>query len=62
MTSSASPVSDPAKFAIGLVWAIAMVLVYNVLTETAPLLPGSETTHGYEVQLFTWIPAYLSLP
>jgi NADH-quinone oxidoreductase subunit L len=43
--------------AIGLVWAIAMVLVYNVLTETAPLLPGSETTHGYEVQLFTWIPA-----
>src|SRR5262245_4929361 len=43
--------------AIGLVWAIAMVLVYNVLTETAPLLPGSETTHGYEVHLFTWIPA-----
>src|SRR5689334_4579964 len=43
--------------AIGLVWVIAMILVTNVLTETAPLLPGSETTHGYEVQLFTWIPA-----
>jgi NADH-quinone oxidoreductase subunit L len=43
--------------AIGIVWAIAMLLVYNVLTDTAPLLPGSETTHGYEVQLFTWIPA-----
>jgi NADH-quinone oxidoreductase subunit L len=43
--------------AIGLVWAIAMVLIYNVLTETAPLLPGSDTTHGYEVHLFTWIPA-----
>jgi NADH-quinone oxidoreductase subunit L len=43
--------------AIGLVWVIAMVVVYNVLTNTAPLLPGSETTRGYEVHLFTWIPA-----
>ena len=34
-----------------------MGLVYDVLTEAAPLLPGSETTHGYEVHWFTWIPA-----
>jgi NADH-quinone oxidoreductase subunit L len=43
--------------AIFLVWVIAMALCYEVLTESAPLLPGSQTTHGYEVQLFTWIPA-----
>jgi len=43
--------------AIFLVWVIAMALCYQVLTESAPLLPGSQTTHGYEVQLFTWIPA-----
>jgi len=43
--------------AIFVVWVIAMGLVYEVLTETAPLLPGSETTHGYEVEWFTWIPA-----
>jgi NADH-quinone oxidoreductase subunit L len=43
--------------AIFVVWVIAMGLVYEVLTEAAPLLPGSETTHGYEVHLFTWIPA-----
>jgi NADH-quinone oxidoreductase subunit L len=43
--------------AILVVWVIAMGLCYEVLTETAPLLPGSETTHGYEVHLFTWIPA-----
>src|SRR6478736_3203202 len=43
--------------AIFVVWVIAMALVVQVLTETAPLLPGSTTTHGYEVHLFTWIPA-----
>ena len=43
--------------AIFVVWVIAMALVVQVLTETAPLLPGSETIHGYEVHLFTWIPA-----
>jgi NADH-quinone oxidoreductase subunit L len=43
--------------AIFVVWVIAMALCYEVLTESAPLLPGSQTTHGYEVQLFTWIPA-----
>ena len=40
-----------------MVWVIAMGLVYDVLTEAAPLLPGSETTHGYEMHWFTWIPA-----
>src|SRR6476660_1598200 len=39
------------------VWVIAMALVVNVLTGTAPLLPGSETSHGYVVHWFTWIPA-----
>ena len=34
-----------------------MGLVFDVLTEAAPLLPGSETTHGYESHWFTWIPA-----
>jgi NADH-quinone oxidoreductase subunit L len=43
--------------AIFVVWVIAMALVIQVLTEAAPLLPGSSTTHGYEVHLFTWIPA-----
>ena len=43
--------------AIFAVWVIAMALCYEVLTDTAPLLPGSETIHGYEVHLFTWIPA-----
>ena len=43
--------------AIFVVWVIAMGLVVQVLTEAAPLLPGSSTTHGYEVHLFTWIPA-----
>jgi NADH-quinone oxidoreductase subunit L len=43
--------------AIFLVWVIAMALCYEVLTESAPLLPGSQTVHGYEVHLFTWIPA-----
>ena len=43
--------------AIFVVWVIAMALVVQVLTEAAPLLPGSQTTHGYEVHLFTWIPA-----
>src|SRR6478736_9997436 len=43
--------------AIFVVWVIAMALVVQVLTEAAPLLPGSTTTHGYEAHLFTWIPA-----
>jgi NADH-quinone oxidoreductase subunit L len=38
-------------------WVIAMGLVVQVLTGTAPLLPGSEETHGYVVHLFSWIPA-----
>ncbi len=42
--------------AILAVWAIAMVLVVNVLTGTAPLFEGTET-HGYEIEWFTWIPA-----
>ena len=43
--------------AILAVWVIAMGLVYNVLTGVAPLLEGSEETHGYAIHLFTWIPA-----
>ncbi|MGK2850578.1 MAG: NADH-quinone oxidoreductase subunit L [Candidatus Limnocylindrales bacterium] len=42
---------------IGAVWLIAMGLVINVLTGAAPLLEGSEETHGYVLHLFTWIPA-----
>ena len=42
---------------IGAVWLIAMGLVFNVLTGVAPLLEGSEETHGYALRLFTWIPA-----
>ena len=43
--------------AMGAVWLIAMGLTFNVLTGAAPLLEGSEETHGYAVHLFTWIPA-----
>ncbi len=43
--------------AIFVVWVIAMALVVNVLTGTAPLLPGSQTSHGYIVSWFQWIPA-----
>ena len=43
--------------AIFVVWVIAMALVVNVLSGTAPLLPGSETSHGYIVSWFQWIPA-----
>ncbi len=43
--------------AILAVWVIAMILVVQVLTGTAPLLPGSEDTHGYSLTLGTWIPA-----
>jgi NADH-quinone oxidoreductase subunit L len=43
--------------AIFVVWVIAMVLVVQVLTGAAPLLPGSEDSHGYVVEWFTWIPA-----
>ncbi|MEX2185071.1 MAG: proton-conducting transporter membrane subunit, partial [Chloroflexota bacterium] len=39
------------------VWAIAMGLVFQVLTGAAPLLAGSDETHGYTISLFTWIPA-----
>jgi len=39
------------------VWVIAMTLVFNVLTGVAPLLAGSEETHGYAIVLFNWIPA-----
>src|SRR6202795_3968604 len=34
-----------------------MALVVNVLTGTAPLLPGSAVSHGYVVSWFQWIPA-----
>ncbi len=43
--------------AIGVVWVIAMVAVFNVLTGAAPLLAGSEETHGYVAGPWTWIPA-----
>ena len=43
--------------AILAVWVIAMGLCYQVLSGAAPLLPGSETSHGYVVEGFTWIPA-----
>jgi NADH-quinone oxidoreductase subunit L len=40
-----------------LAWIIAMGLSVQVLGGAAPLLPGSEETHGYVVDWFTWIPA-----
>jgi NADH-quinone oxidoreductase subunit L len=43
--------------AIFLAWVIAMIAVFNVLTGAAPLLPGSEDTHGYIVGPWEWIPA-----
>src|SRR5678816_2093694 len=43
--------------AIFAVWVAAMMLVVNVLSDAAPLLPGSEDSHGYVVDWFTWIPA-----
>jgi NADH-quinone oxidoreductase subunit L len=43
--------------AILAVWIIAMALVIDVLGGSAPLLPGSEESHGYAVTAFTWIPA-----
>jgi len=43
--------------AIFAVWVAAMMLVVNVLSGAAPLLPGSEDSHGYVVNWFTWIPA-----
>jgi NADH-quinone oxidoreductase subunit L len=43
--------------AIFLTWVVAMLAVVSVLTGSAPLLPGSEDTHGYLVGPWTWIPA-----
>src|SRR4029079_16494102 len=43
--------------AIFLVWVIAMALCIQVLTGSAPLIPGSESSHGYVVSWFEWIPA-----
>ena len=43
--------------AVFLAWIVAMLAVWNVLTEAAPLLPGSEETHGYVVGPWEWIPA-----
>jgi len=43
--------------AIFLAWVVAMLAVVNVLGGSAPLLPGSEATHGYVVGPWTWIPA-----
>jgi len=37
--------------AIGAVWVIAMVLVVQVLSGSAPLLEGSEDTHGFALTL-----------
>ena len=42
---------------IFIVWIIAMVAVFNVLTGSAPLIEGSEDLHGYVVGPWTWIPA-----
>jgi NADH-quinone oxidoreductase subunit L len=39
------------------VWVVAMALVVDVLSGSAPLLPGSEDSHGYVMTVFTWIPA-----
>ena len=43
--------------AIFAAWVIAMALTYQTLTGAAPLLPGSEDSHGYVFHWFTWIPA-----
>jgi NADH-quinone oxidoreductase subunit L len=43
--------------AIFLAWVVAMLAVVGVLGGSAPLLPGSEATHGYVVGPWTWIPA-----
>src|SRR3954469_21087668 len=43
--------------AILLVWVIAMALCVQVLAGSAPLIPGSESSHGYVVSWFEWIPA-----
>jgi NADH-quinone oxidoreductase subunit L len=45
--------------AIGAVWLIAMGLVIQVLTGAAPVIAGEgeEAIHGFEMHLFTWIPA-----
>jgi NADH-quinone oxidoreductase subunit L len=43
--------------AVLVAWVIAMATAYAVLTGSAPLLEGSEETHGYLVHLYTWIPA-----
>src|SRR4029453_17866428 len=43
--------------AIFLAWIVAMIAVVSVLTGAAPLLPGSENTHGYIVGPWVWIPA-----
>ncbi len=44
---------------IGAVWLIAMGLVIQVLTGAAPVIggEGEEAIHGFEMHLFTWIPA-----
>ena len=39
------------------VWVIASYAAYMVLTGAAPLIPGTEDIHGYELHLFDWIPA-----
>jgi len=43
--------------AVFVVWGIASYISYLVLTDAAPLIPGSEEIHGYVVPLFEWIPA-----
>ena len=43
--------------AIFVVWVVAMGLVVSVLSGSAPLIPGTEDIHGYEIHLFSWIPA-----
>ncbi len=45
--------------AIFAVWVIAMVFAFQVLSGAAPVIggEGEEAIHGYEMLLFTWIPA-----
>ena len=42
---------------VALAWVIAMAVCFSVLTGAAPLIPGTEDIHGYEIHLFEWIPA-----
>ena len=43
--------------AVFIAWVIAMLVCFNVLSGTAPLIEGSEDLHGYSGLVYTWIPA-----